>query len=151
MDSAYRDTLEIARGELDKLMTEESDLETRLEGNRTRQGGLKKTIDSLSALVGEEIDSSVPGVSEAIRRVLSTHLAANKKTFLRPIAIRNRLVETGFDLASYKNPMAVIHSTLKRLQDQGEVEPLEQDKKVAYRWIAKDDFGQGITDDDVPF
>jgi hypothetical protein len=152
MDATYKNTLEIARAEFEQLITEESELQLRLEGNRNRQAGLKKTIDSLSALIGEDSDAGIPGISDAIRTVLSNHYETDKRTILMPTGIRNRLASGGFDLGNYKNPMAVIHTTLKRLEEQGEVEALEaKDKKIGYRWVPKPDGLGGITDDDVPF
>jgi hypothetical protein len=136
MDSTYQNTLEIARAELEQLISEESELQTRLDGNRSRQAGLKKTVDSLSALVGEDSDAGIPGISEAIRNVLSNHYQGDPKSYISPVGIRKRLVEAGFPLAAYKNPMAVIHTTLKRLEDQSEVQAVElKDKKTGYRWI----------------
>lgn len=149
MEAAYKNTLEIARAEFEQLITEESELQTRLEWNRNRQAGLKKTIDSLSALVGEDSDAGIPGISDAIRTVLFEQHGADKRIVLMPTGIRNRLVSAGFDLGNYKNPMAVIHTTLKRLEDQGEVEAVEtKDRKTGYRWVPK---VGGVTDDDVPF
>lgn len=146
MDSTYKATLEIARTELEHLIAEESELQTRLDGNRGRQIGLKKTIESLSALVGEDSDAGIPGISDAIRKVLSDQYAIEKRMMMHPTGIRNRLVSAGIDLGNYKNPMAVIHTTLKRLEEQGEVEALEgKEKKIGYRWVPKP------SDDDVPF
>lgn len=151
MDATYKTTLEIARVEFEQLIAEEAELQIRLDGNRNRQVGLKKTIDSLSALIGEDSDAGIPGISDAIRTVLSNQYEADKRLMLMPTGIRNRLVSAGFELGNYKNPMAVIHTTLKRLEEQGEIEPLEaKDKKIGYRWVPKNPFGD-ITDDDVPF
>lgn len=48
------------------------------------------------------------GLSDAILRVL-------RGKFLSPIGVREALIEGGYDLSSHVNPLASIHTTLKRL------------------------------------
>jgi hypothetical protein len=46
------------------------------------------------------------------------------------------LEQSGFDLGKYENPLAVIHTTLKRLAEQGEVTIvlLGDARGKSYRW-----------------
>lgn len=145
-DKIYKDTLETARTEFEKLLAEESRLEYCLLENRKRQTGLKKTVESLSALVGEDTDEKTVGITEAIREVLQKLWERNHELGLTPTGVRLHLHQSGFQLDSYKNPMAVIHTTLKRLEDQDEIKAFPKNEKTLYQWIQ-----QEITDDDIPF
>jgi hypothetical protein len=55
------------------------------------------------------------GLREAIIRVL-----AKTENWLSPTEIRDMLVESGYDFAGQANPLASIHTTLKRLVDAEE-------------------------------
>lgn len=140
----YRNALKAARQELEGLRYEETDLRTRLKENETRQVGLKQTVQSLSLLVGEDTDIGT-GLSDAIREILQASFAERPTWGYTPMGIRDRLLERGFKL-DQKNPMAVIHTTLKRLEDQGEITHFDKGGNTCYRWVE-----QEITDDDIPF
>jgi hypothetical protein len=56
------------------------------------------------------------GLSDAILRILSTD------EYMSPIEVRDKLLETGsYDFAGQANPLASIHTTLKRLVDSEDV------------------------------
>jgi hypothetical protein len=42
---------------------------------------------------------------------------------LTPTQVRDKLIANGFDLSTQANPMASIHSVIKRLLTAGEIEP----------------------------
>jgi hypothetical protein len=71
-----------------------------------------------------------PGFTDSVRNVLrnvpSQALTAKK--------VRDLLRGAGFDLSSYTNPLASIHTILKRLAERGEVEVNASDGEVHYRW-----------------
>jgi len=48
---------------------------------------------------------------------------------LSPVQVRNRLRAGGFDLKGYKNPLATIHTILKRLVKAGELFVMPQDEE----------------------
>jgi hypothetical protein len=48
--------------------------------------------------------------------------------------LRNSLLKEGYDLGDQTNPLASIHSILKRLNESGEAEQTEVDGKAFYRW-----------------
>jgi hypothetical protein len=84
-----------------------------------------------------------------IRRKVLKDSQDNRGSYISPISIRNALQKDDFPLSEYKNALAVIHTTLKRLEDQGEVESTTgTNGKVYYRWNRSR--GE-ITDEDIPF
>jgi hypothetical protein len=77
-----------------------------------------------------EMVAGPPGFTDSVRNVLrnvpSQALTAKK--------VRDLLRSAGFDLSSYTNPLASIHTILKRLAERGEVEVSESGGEVHYRW-----------------
>ena len=77
-----------------------------------------------------EMVAGPPGFNDSVRNVLrnvpSQALSAKK--------VRDLLRSAGFDLSSYTNPLASIHTILKRLAERGEVEVSESNGEVQYRW-----------------
>jgi hypothetical protein len=123
--SSYRNALTDAREELRRLKVLRLEAEARI----TR---LERTIAGLAALCGEP-DVTPEGLTDAIRGIL-----IDAQADLSPIAIRNSLQQTGFDLGRYENPLAVIHTTLKRLAEQGQVMPCAVGGSVTYKWKRPD-------------
>lgn len=92
----------------------------------------KEAADSVLATLDEM--SGKPGFAETIRFVL--RLA---KKPLTPTQIK-ALIAIGkkMDLSAYSNPMASIHTTLRRMKDSGEIEETVNDKgEKAYLPISK--------------
>jgi hypothetical protein len=54
-------------------------------------------------------------ITEAVKLALFSAMAKNET--LTPVQIKERAEERGFDFSSYTNPMASIHTILKRLRD----------------------------------
>lgn len=138
------DTLEFARGELDELLNEEAQIEFRLKEIRGRSEILRKAVLGLSALIGEDAEEESLGITDAIRGVVERR----KEFMVSPMSVRGLLRSADFPVSKYKNALAVIHTTLKRLEEQGEVRPIEKDGKTYYQWIERE---TAITDDDIPF
>jgi hypothetical protein len=115
----YESALQKARSELDHCLKLRGETDLKI----TR---LKATIEALSALCDQQglpvpllLDDEFPkgfGITLTIRRCLS-----ESKTPLSATQIRDALVKTGLDLSGYANKMSVIHNTLRRLQEQGEI------------------------------
>lgn len=117
-------------------------LETRDAINR-RLVELLASVRGLSLLLGEDGPNEQyvkdlserilqpAGVREAITFVLRTSPEG-----LRPVEIRDELVERGYDLRKYTFPMAVIHNALKDLIKRGVVAPIahrDGTKSYAFR------------------
>jgi hypothetical protein len=104
----YRRALEAAATEYETLGAERQRIDKRL-------GELAQTISTLSRLCG--ITPTVPwGLTDACRTVLRS--AGLPMT---PAEVRDRLQAIGVDLSAYANALAAIHTTLKRLNDAGEL------------------------------
>jgi hypothetical protein len=138
-DFLYRQTLEAAKAEFDSLLEEEGKLENRLAVIRERTDVLRKTIISVGDLLGEDREPESVGITDAIRAVLK----GRSDALFSAKGIRMSLQNANFPLANYKNVLAVIHTTLKRLEEQEEIAPVIRENKTYYKWIEKDE--------DIPF
>ena len=123
--TSYGDALADARQELDRLRALRFEVDLRI-------AKLERTISGLATLCGEP-DIAPQGLTDACRSVLQSTTAYQ----LTPIEVRDELKKMGFDLSRYENPLAVIHTTLKRLAEQGEVTiclVAGGSATTAYRW-----------------
>jgi hypothetical protein len=128
----YKAALDAAHTEIGELLQQRTKLDDRLTQ-------LKNTVDALSLLLKDTTPAvddgfskaygqlvgveglAAPGagdmgISDAIRQIL-----CGSQVPMSPTGIRNELAKRGFSLATYANPLAVIHNTLKRLMAQGEI------------------------------
>jgi hypothetical protein len=80
---------------------------------------------SILSLVGE-----TPGITDAVRMIFQS----NASIYLAPTAIRDALKKDGL-IKGYDNEMAVIHQVIRRLEDQGQIEPHPTEK--VHRWIQR--------------
>lgn len=119
----YRRALEAAVKEYEALGAERHRIDTRLSE-------LAQTIGTLTRLCG--LTPTVPwGLTDACRTVLR-----NAGTPMTPLEVRDRLRGIGYDLSSYSNALAAIHTTLKRLAEAEELRtaaPLPRGKP-GYLW-----------------
>ena len=77
-------------------------------------------------VVTEEIGDL--GITEAIRAVLRTFPGVCQT----PANVKESLIGMNFNLSEYRNPSAVIHNTLKRLETQQEVQAVNTPSGTAY-------------------
>ena len=104
----YRRALEGAIAEYESLGEKRVQIDKRLSE-------LAQTISSLSRLCG--IVPTVPwGLTDACRTVLR-----NAGVPMTPVEVRDRLEGIGVDLSKYSSDLAAIHTTLKRLNEAGEI------------------------------
>lgn len=98
-------------------------------------------IIGLAALVDVPANSEIgrflteianTGLTDAVRSVMRSVPVAMR---IRPPQVRDLLVKMGVDLSSYQNPMAVIGSTLKRLEESGEIKKTAHKDGPLYNWI----------------
>ena len=118
----YRRALETAVGEYEELGAQRRRIDTRLSE-------LAQTISVLSRLCG--LTSTVPwGLTDACRTVLR-----NAGLRMTPVEIRDHLQGIGVDLSRYSSALAAVHTTLKRLNESGEVRCITAGRgKRAYIW-----------------
>lgn len=121
--AAYRAALDEALREYERLTSDRATLDTRI-------GQLQQTIGMLTRLCG--LSPTVPmGLTDACRLVLR-----GARSPMTAIQVRERLEAIGiFDPSKYANPLAVIHTTLKRLEEAGDAWATEFDdsSKTGYQ------------------
>jgi len=120
----YRRALEAATKEYGTLGAERERIDTRL-------AELAHSIATLSKLCG--YTPTVPwGLTDACRTVLR-----NAAVPMMPSEVRDRLTAIGFELGTYANPLAAIHTTLKRLVEAHELKTsiVSPPGKLAYTWF----------------
>lgn len=140
MVDAYEQALTAAEDELEALLTEESEIQSRLVEVKSRKETIEQTVESLNVLLGRTESADTIGLTDAIRQVMGEKV----NVALLPTNIRAALRKMEFPIDDYSNPLAVIHSTLKRLEKQEEVftHVGKIDGKTRYyckRDISKDD------------
>jgi hypothetical protein len=138
-DSAYRQALKIAKAKLLKKVEERQKL------NREIAQLKDVIIANASMLPDAERDAELQGLSEwagdhvgftdSIRNVLRK----NSRYNFNAIGIRDLLQQSGFDLDTYSNPLASIHTILRRLHERGEVVKRENTGETYYQWDSSKD------------
>jgi hypothetical protein len=114
----YRRALDAAVREYEKLSAERADLDDRLSQ-------LRHSIGTLTKLCGYE--PTVPlGLTDACRLVLR-----NSVTPLTALEVRDRLAAIGVDLDKYSNPLASIHTVLKRMHEAGEIAERDREDEAS--------------------
>lgn len=104
----YRRALDAATREYEALGEQRRQIDKRLSE-------LAQTIGTLSRLCG--IAATVPwGLTDACRTVLR-----NAGGPVTPVEVRDRLLGIGVDLSRYSSGLAAVHTTLKRLNEAGEL------------------------------
>jgi len=120
----YRRALETAIREYEALGQQRQDIDKRL-------AEVAQTIGALSRLCG--LEPTVPlGLTDACRLVVR-----GAGLPVTPTDVRQRLHAIGFDLSTYANDLAAIHTILKRLNGSGELRFIPRGNgsgKHAYLW-----------------
>ena len=118
----YHRALDAATKEYETLAAERRRIDQRLTE-------LSHSIGTLTRLCGYT-PTVTWGLTDACRTVLRT------STFpMTPAEVRDRLTGIGFDLATYSNPLAAIHTTLKRLTEADELKQTVLAGKIRYIWF----------------
>jgi hypothetical protein len=119
----YRRALEAASKEYEALGVERRRIDQRLTE-------LAHTIGTLTRLCGFTPTVTF-GLTDACRAVLRSARAP-----LTPAEVRDRLAGIGFEVGGYANPLAAIHTTLKRLAEAEELKIVAAGPsgKLTYVW-----------------
>jgi hypothetical protein len=78
----------------------------------------------------EQLVADPPGFTDSVRKVLRE----NPGHAATATAVRDMLAEAGFNLSAYSNPLASIHTILKRLAERGELTTSIKNEQIHYRW-----------------
>lgn len=124
--SPYEQSYQAAKMELKSLSAEEKQLDQRLGEIRERITALEGMIKALEPLVEEGQGQEVvnPGLTQICRNMLEESNGS-----LTAQQVRDKLALMGVSLDDYTNPMAVLHTILKRV---GEVHRGGKGKKETY-------------------
>ena len=133
----WKKVLESARRDLDELRVNRDELEAQLNEVSSQIVQLEQLVTSLQPMASEvpqEAAIIVEGVADleladAIREVLK-----QSDQYRTPRGVRDSLRSSSYDLDQHTNPLASVHSVLKRLVSSREAEQLESKGKTYYRW-----------------
>lgn len=152
----YQEWYRNAKAERARILNEKLQLQREIENRNQQIAALSQTMKAIAPLAGEEPpepvdDSDTPpgGMTDSIRAILTKSCEP-----LTAAEIRECLEAMGFDMKSYSNPLATIHTVLRRLSDSSEVETLHEmpaakkftipvSKHLAIEKIAGKDFRVG--------
>ena len=129
----YHDWYRRAKAERARILGEKQKLLSEIENRDQQLAALAQTMRAIAPLVGEKSpeadeESEPPrsGMTDTIRAILN-----RSKEPLTASELRECLESIGFDVNSYSNPLATIHTVLRRLREAGEVETTHDVEKIA--------------------
>jgi hypothetical protein len=101
-----------------------------------RKAQLLRTIAALQPLCSASLEPTIPAtLADGIREAAESLHAMSQTVPIRPTHIRNTLLALGFDLSRFSNPLASIHTAMKRMQAAGELELVgDAEFGGGYRW-----------------
>src|SRR5207244_9556456 len=112
-----------ATAELRTLQERREDLARQTAEIEGKIGGLIQTINAVAGLAGEEPVPLPPGSGEVIG--ITNRIRNILRESGQPLStteIRDLLETAGCDLKAYSNPMATIHTVLRRLEEGEEIQ-----------------------------
>ena len=116
----YRAALDAALREYETLLQQKADLDSRL-------AQVAESVGTLTRLCGY-----TPTVAYGLTDACKTSLRCAGVP-MTPLEVRDRLQSTGFDINRYSNPLAAIHTVLRRLTEAGELRRrVSRSKGVTY-------------------
>ncbi len=132
----WQKVLDTARQQLQEMRTERDEREAELNELNTEILQLERLLESLSPFTSEEPLTAgihVQNIShlelaDAIRAILTI-----SELYVTPRMVRDSLKASDYDLDQHTNPLASVHSVLKRLVESGEVEQMDAKGKTYYR------------------
>jgi hypothetical protein len=105
---SYRAALDAALREYEALLQQKADIDARL-------AQVAESVGTLTRLCGY-----TPTVAYGLTEACKTSLRCAGAP-MTPLEVRDRLQSTGFDINRYSNPLAAIHTVLRRLTESGDV------------------------------
>lgn len=129
-----------ARAELAKVQEEKAQFQREIAARDQQIAALVQTMNAIAPLVGEraiEVPAGTEGEPPAVG--MTDSIRAILKEAGEPLTaseVRERLETAGFDMKSYSNPLATIHTVLRRLTDAGELETQYEAEAGSKKFIA---------------
>ena len=117
---------------LDQLETDLQDCIRELARIKRKKEQFEQAIAGITGITSgeEEEEPEATGITQAVRDLLRQH--PNK--WVSAPAVRDKLKSEGFPVDQYAQPLAVVHTTLRRLTNQGELESGNVEGAIRYRW-----------------
>jgi hypothetical protein len=139
--NVHKQSLDAALAEAAGLIAERDALDQQVERLNRKIQDLVAAVEGLAPLCGIDAKKEYAylfpydmepevGFTDAIRKVLST-VPMNMYT---AVGVRDELIKSGFDVDKYTNPMASVHTILKRLVENSEVLTYDEEGKTVYCW-----------------
>jgi predicted RNA-binding protein YlqC (UPF0109 family) len=129
MESNYQTDLDKAHARLRELLDQREQLQITIAKQRLRIAALMSLAEQ-----NEEIDQVVGMTLGGLADACRTALRSAAFDSLTPMQVKDRLAQLGFSVEHYRNVMAAIHTTLKRLADTGEVVSMRRGDETTYQW-----------------
>src|ERR1051325_1586626 len=123
MTMDYKALFQSAKLELDEVEAKKAELEASIVQFDRQIAALNQTLVAIAPLAGEtpptgmSKDRVQEGLTASVRSIL-----AEADGPLTASEIRDLLEQRGFDMKSYSNPLATLHTVLRRLTDAGEIQ-----------------------------
>ena len=138
--------LQVFRGRLRELETRLAENDVQREELKITIEATKRLISDFSILCGEttEQDISFVGITDACRRIIRDSSGG-----ISAVQVRDALLKNGFDLGVYSNPLASIHTILKRLEEKDEARAETRNETTFYFWQPTQP--PGIANNAAPF
>ncbi len=137
MGTSYEKAFDESLSELEELLRRRREIDTELSRLRSvilvlyeKAGCSNAREDKLMDLFGQ-LDVCTPRLTDAVKDAL---YAADPKRRLPAIQIKDLMEISGFDFAKFTNPLASVHSTLRRLAAQGEIGSRIEKGTTMYWW-----------------
>lgn len=134
---SYERAFDEAAAELDVLLQEATAINDRVSElrdtlwvlSRNLKGGGKRK-EKLMKMLGE-VSIVDPSLTDAVKDAL---YADPKSRKVPAIQVQDVMEIRGYDFANFGNPLASVHSTLRRLAAQGEIGSAIQNGQTVYWW-----------------
>src|SRR5579871_166252 len=112
MPVEYHEWFRNARAEMARLIKENLESQREIEDRNQQIAALQQTMKAIAPLAGEQapepvLDADTPpgGMTDCIRAILEKAVEP-----MTASELRERLESIGFDMESYSNPLATIHT-----------------------------------------
>jgi hypothetical protein len=137
---SYTKAFDVAIAEIRQLLVKRAQINERLfdlretvrvlahslDQDRKRKEQLMHTLDELSVFK--------PRLTDAVKDALYSALDATGHRRLPAIQVKELMEVRRFDFSTFPNPLASVHSTLRRLADQGSIGSTVQMGATVYFW-----------------
>ena len=134
----YEQTLEQAKQRLQELSAKRTEIEREMQALARIIEGAQIIAQPAEVLIlpdsPDEQNTEELGVTKSIRLILG-----RARTPLMPTEIRDALESMGIEGSSSKVLLIHVHNVLRRLFENGEIEQIPQDGKMAYRALTAAD------------